>query len=220
MQTSFTNEPHSRACSEQRICRHLGSRALVGIFRHKRTNSKYVAQRELHRSVQPASVPCYHRGGQHSVDLSQLSPELQHQWHGEKNSDFGGSVVNPFSFRIAAWKCPNCQHEWQTKVLDRAVSATDCPQCLHSKKLSMMCDDDEYPFASQWNYLRNDRKDVLPGDIEAGSLQPVWWQCTKCPQKWPHEWQASPVSRLSESFQCCPYCSNIRPCICNDVPRV
>lgn len=153
--------------------------------------------------------------GRHHSDISKLKPELQQQWHVGKNVTFGNSTVNPFSFEIAVWKCLHCQHEWQATVLDRAVDSTDCPHCLHSRRYQMLCNDDEYPFASQWNHLQNARDGVFPEDTKAGSLQPVWWQCKECPQKWPHEWLASPVSRLSESYTCCPFCSSINRCICN-----
>ena len=220
MQTSITTELHSRARSEQRICRHCVPRPVVAIFHCKQINCRCGGQRELHRSAHPGPVSCYHKEGQCSVDLSQLNRDLQRQWHWEKNLKFGSSVVNPYSFRTATWKCPDCQHEWQTKVLDRAVSATECPQCSDNKQLSLMCSDAHYAFVSQWNHLRNEQDDIFPGDIKAGSLQPVWWQCRKCPQNWPHEWRATPFSRFSDSFECCPFCSDIKPCICNDAPRL
>ena len=152
-------------------------------------------------------------------DVSRLNPQLQQEWHTQRNSGIDEAIVNPFSFVTAVWKCSNCQHEWQARVLERTSNITNCPHCSHTGKYQLLCNDDRVPFASQWNHLKNAKDGVFPNHVKAGSLQPVWWQCTKCPQKWHHEWQASPVSRFSEPYSCCPFCSDKKPCICNDAPR-
>lgn len=154
---------------------------------------------------------------QHGPDISRLKPELQQQWHRQKNASFGSATINPFSFCSAIWICPHCQHEWQSRILDRALGSTGCPRCSRLETLQTMCNDPSFPFKAQWNHLRNARDGILPEKTQAGSRQPIWWQCTSCPQKWPHEWQASPVSRSKQAA--CPFCSNVKPCICNSVSR-
>lgn len=64
--------------------------------------------------------------------LANLRPDLISEWHPDKNRD-----LNPFKITIGSnirawWVCSE-GHEWQTKILHRAINNSGCPICRESK---------------------------------------------------------------------------------------
>jgi len=41
-------------------------------------------------------------------DISELSPQLQQEWHPDNNALLGGIKLKPGSGRRVTWSCPNC----------------------------------------------------------------------------------------------------------------
>ena len=76
-----------------------------------------------------------------SQDISMLSPELQQQWHVDRNMHLGAIKVKPRSAVKAVWKCNNCpakqQHVWTAHVGnrtrgDRCTYCSNRLVCLHN----------------------------------------------------------------------------------------
>ncbi len=150
-----------------------------------------------------------------SADVSRLRPELQQEWHIRKNTHFGTAQVNPFSFQKAVWRCPLCHHEWEERIIDRACTEVGCQHCAEATS----CAQSKLPFMSQWNYRRNSSAGIHPATLSITSSDRVFWICRKCPQKWAHEFEASPLERTKRPHSCCPQCEGQKACICNEAPR-
>ncbi len=150
-----------------------------------------------------------------SPDVSRLKPELQQEWHFHKNTHFSTAQVNPFSFQTAVWRCPRCHHEWEQRIIDRACTEVGCQHCAEATT----CAQSKLPFMSQWNYRRNGSTGIHPAMLSITSSVRVFWICRKCPQKWAHEFEASPLERTKRPHSCCPQCEGKKACICNEAPR-
>jgi len=150
-----------------------------------------------------------------SPDVSLLRPELQREWHFHKNTRFGTAQVNPFSFQKAVWRCTRCHHEWEERIIDRACTEVGCQHCAEATS----CAQSKLPFMSQWNYRRNGSTGIHPAMLSITSSVRVFWICRKCPQKWAHEFEASPLERTKRPHSCCPQCEGKKACICNEAPR-
>lgn len=60
-------------------------------------------------------------------DLFSTNPELIKEWHPTKNTIKPQDVMR-FSEKVVWW-IGECGHEWQSKVVNRAVTRTSCPIC-------------------------------------------------------------------------------------------
>ena len=149
-------------------------------------------------------------------DLGQLRPQLQSEWHPQKNKHLATAQQNPFSFARAVWRCPDCYNEWQARIIDRAYNEAGCPQCAHRESCA---GESDLPFLSQWDHVNNGLMGIFPDQVSLNSHKKVFWVCIKCPQKWPHEWQQSPFDRVQHPHSCCPHCDGKQACICNNAPR-
>ncbi|KAL3150116.1 hypothetical protein ABBQ38_013455 [Trebouxia sp. C0009 RCD-2024] len=116
-------------------------------------------------------------GSPGSPDISMLSPELQQQWHVERNMHLGTIKVKPHSSIKAV--CPYCSN--------RRV-------CLHNSLATVAPEACQY-----WNHAKNEKS---PEQVLAGSSFRAEWQCPDC--KW--EWRASIQHRTNERSGC-PKCS-------------
>ena len=69
-------------------------------------------------------------------DISELSPQLQQEWHPDNNALLGCLKVKPGSRKTVMWSCPNCpagcSHIWKTSVTHR-TQGTKCPYCEGKK---------------------------------------------------------------------------------------
>ena len=136
-------------------------------------------------------------------DISMLSPELQQQWHVDRNMHLGAIKVKPRSVMKAVWQCDKCPagqpHVWTTTVLTRS-RGTKCPYCsnkrlcLHNSLAKVAPDVAQY-----WNRCKNLE---APEQVLAGSNSRAEWKCPACN----HEWKAPTHVRVRLRAGC-PKCS-------------
>ncbi|KAA6421208.1 MAG: hypothetical protein FRX49_08907 [Trebouxia sp. A1-2] len=134
-------------------------------------------------------------------DISELSPQLQQEWHPDNNALLGGIKVKPGSGRRVTWSCPNCPagcpHIWktrravcqhnslaiqaprQTQCWDQDKNAKTPEQTLAGSNLRAewkcpICSHEwQAPVARQWDFARND---LTPAQVTSRSGQLVWWE--------------------------------------------
>ncbi len=138
-------------------------------------------------------------------DISELSPQVQQEWHPDSNAVLGGIKVKPNSSRRVTWSCPNCPlgcpHIWKTTVHSR-TQGHSCPYCTghtvcqHSSLATKAPSQIKY-----WNYDKNVKR---PEQTLAGSSLRAEWKCPKCS----HEWQGQ-VAQRARKDSGCPQCSRI-----------
>ncbi|DBA82273.1 TPA: hypothetical protein ACH3X2_000541 [Trebouxia sp. C0005] len=136
-------------------------------------------------------------------DISQLSLQLQQEWHPDNNALLGGVVVKPGSNRRVMWSCPNCPagcpHIWKATVNCR-TRGTNCPYCQgktvcqHSSLATQAPRQTRY-----WNYDKNAK---TPEETLAGSGLKAEWKCSTCS----YEWQAVVAQRVRHNSGC-PRCN-------------
>ncbi|KAL3144713.1 hypothetical protein ABBQ38_001838 [Trebouxia sp. C0009 RCD-2024] len=145
----------------------------------------------------------FDKGPPESPDISLLSPELQQQWHVDRNMHLGAVKVTPYSTVKAVWKCDHCPagqpHVWTTAVRSRR-KGTKCPYCSNRRlcwhnSLATIAPD----VAQYWDHTKNEKS---PEQSLAGSHTRAEWKCPACK----YEWKASINRRASASFGC-PKCS-------------
>jgi len=62
-------------------------------------------------------------------NLAVVRPELAAQWHPTRNGELAPEDVTPWSQAVNAWwQCPDCAHEWCTRVAARSHGG-GCPIC-------------------------------------------------------------------------------------------
>jgi len=137
-------------------------------------------------------------------DISELSPQLQQEWHPDNNLVLGGIKIKPYSDRKVMWSCPNCPaghpHIWKTTVYSR-TGGTKRPYCQgrtvcqHSSLATKALRQTRY-----WNHDKNAK---TPGQMLAGSDCRAEWKCPICSR----EWQAQ-VARRVQYDSGCPRCSD------------
>jgi len=139
-------------------------------------------------------------------DISQLSPQLQQEWHPDNNALLGGIKVMPGSSLKVMWSCPNCPagcpHVWKTSVNAR-TRGTKCPYCqgrsvCHHSSLATKA-------PRQAQYWNHDKNAKTPEQTLAGSALRAEWKCPTCS----HEWQAGISKRVRHDARC-PKCSKIK----------
>ena len=155
-----------------------------------------------------AAQPPQQQGRHLIVDLpeiSQLSPQLQQEWHPDNNALLGGIKVTPGSGRRVMWSCPNCPaggpHVWQATVQSRARGAK-CPFCQGKT----VCQHNSLATQAprQIQYWNNDKNTKTSEQTLAGSGLRAEWTCPTCS----HEWQGH-VSRRVQNDSGCPRCNRI-----------
>ncbi|KAL3150119.1 hypothetical protein ABBQ38_013457 [Trebouxia sp. C0009 RCD-2024] len=132
-----------------------------------------------------------------------LSPEVQQQWHVERNMHLGAVKVKPHSSIKAVWQCNKCPagqpHVWTASVHGRTAGA-QCPYCsnrrvcLHNSLATVAPEATRY-----WNHAKNE---IAPEQVLAGSNLRAEWQCPVCQR----EWQAIIQKRVRRRSGC-PTCS-------------
>jgi len=79
------------------------------------------------RQTQKQHGSCLQQG---LPDISALRPDLQQEWHPDKNAVLGSIKVKPQSHMRVMWSCPDCPagcpHVWETAVYSR-TRGTKCP---------------------------------------------------------------------------------------------
>ena len=66
-------------------------------------------------------------------DIKTIYPELEAEWDYDKNFQVDILSVKPTSNKKVWWRCKNCGHEWQDKILNRTKNKTKCPRCENNK---------------------------------------------------------------------------------------
>ena len=149
--------------------------------------------------------PNQDEGASLAPDISLLSPELQQQWHVERNMHLGPIKVKPYSETLALWQCNKCSagqpHIWSAEV-HRRSHGSQCPYCCNRlvcahNSLAAKAPD----LAKYWNQSKNE---TAPHQVLAGSNVRAHWKCPAC--KW--EWQAPIRSRVHAAAGC-PQCSPV-----------
>ena len=138
--------------------------------------------------------------------LSTTHPDLILEWHPTKNN-----TLNPRDFVGGSntkvwWKCDEGDdHEWQTKISNRAISNRSCPVCSGKKVVYSNSLKNVYPQLA--NELHPQKNGNLTADkIYAGGKKLYWWKCDKGDD---HEWEADIPHRVRESKPGgCPVCIN------------
>ncbi|KAL3144718.1 hypothetical protein ABBQ38_001842 [Trebouxia sp. C0009 RCD-2024] len=138
-----------------------------------------------------------------SPDVSLLNPELQQQWHVDRNMHLGAIKVKPHSRTKAVWSCNKCPagqpHVWKAGISDR-TRGTRCPYCsnrrlcLHNSLATIAPD-----VAHYWDLTKNANS---PEQVLAGSRSKAEWKCPACK----YEWKATIRVRVRASSGC-PKCS-------------
>lgn len=126
-------------------------------------------------------------------------PQLVKEWHPSKNFTLSPGDVPPATHRKVWWVCDK-GHEWQAQINSR-TRGTGCPVCTNRKvKVGENDLAATHPeIAAQWHPGKNGS--LTPQSVVSGSYAKVWWQCGKG-----HEWQATVLSRTSNSNGC-PICA-------------
>ncbi|DBA82303.1 TPA: hypothetical protein ACH3X2_000568 [Trebouxia sp. C0005] len=137
-------------------------------------------------------------------DISELSPQLQQEWHPDNNALLGGIKVKPGSARRVTWSCPNCPagcpHIWKTNLNNR-TRGSKCPYCQgHS-----VCQHSSLATKAprQTQYWDHDKNPKTPEQTLAGTHLRAQWKCPTCK----HEWQAAVAPRV-QNDRGCPRCSS------------
>lgn len=136
-------------------------------------------------------------------------PELNDEWHPNKNGKLTTAMFLPGSTEKVWWLCKVCGHEWKTTIQSRTVG-TGCPKCAHKLRGERLVvkrlNGGENTIAikapwmmPEWNYERNGEK--TPQNIPPQSGKKVWWKCSLG-----HEWEESVQYRYLWKREC-PYCS-------------
>ncbi len=136
-------------------------------------------------------------------DISELSLELQQEWHPDNNDVFGGVSVKPHSNFRAKWECKNCPqghpHIFFSAVYAR-TSNSKCPYCRGRRVCAHSCLATISPSVARfWNHDKNDN---TPENTLAGSNVRAAWRCPDCS----YLWQAPVHARVNNNSGC-PKCS-------------
>ena len=136
-------------------------------------------------------------------DLASQNSSLAAQWHPAKNGTLTPDQVTAKSGKKVWWLCPDCGHEWESTIANRAGGG--CPQChpeQRSKRLlesrgSLLANNPA--LAAQWHPTKNGV--LTPDQVLPKSNKKVWWLCPDCG----HQWEATVVARANGGG--CPECS-------------
>ena len=100
-----------------------------------------------------------------------LRPELQQQWHVERNMHLGPLTIKPYSQIRAVWQCLQCPagqpRIWTGVVTHRKQRSAQCPYCtnkllcLHNSLATVAPNVAEY-----WDHSKNEK---APQQVLAGS---------------------------------------------------
>ncbi|KAA6418131.1 MAG: hypothetical protein FRX49_11894 [Trebouxia sp. A1-2] len=133
-------------------------------------------------------------------DISELSPQLQQEWHPDNNALLGDIKIMPNSSLKVMWSCPNCPagypHVWKARVGHRTMRGTKCPYCQGKT----ICQHNSVATKGprQTQYWNHDKNAKTPEQVIAGSGFRAEWKCPICS----HEWQAGVKERVRNDSGC------------------
>ncbi len=135
-------------------------------------------------------------------DVFSIAPQLEKQWHPQRNDGLDPKTLTAETPRKAWWVCEkDSRHEWQAQIDTRAKLGHGCPICSNKKTVSGLNDllTTHPSLANEFNIRRSG---IQPSEINAGSPKNVWWTCSNCNA----DWKASPINR-SRVKSGCPGCA-------------
>ena len=140
-------------------------------------------------------------------DLATTHPHLLEEWDYENNTEQPKNYTAGSNKKVN-WICHECGNRWQSKVINRALRNSSCPNCMRiqrgvtrTKKTIETNGSLAVTFpkiADQWDYAKNDP--LKPTDVHASSKDIVWW-VGSCG----HSWSASISNRVAGTG--CPVCA-------------
>ncbi len=143
-------------------------------------------------------------------DISQLSPQLQQEWHPDNNALLGGIKFKRHSNKKVLWSCPDCPagcpYIWQATVSSR-TRGSNCPYCEGKSVCQHSSLANKAP--RQTIYWNHDKNAKTPEQTLAGTNFRAEWKCPACS----HEWQGQ-VAGCVRNDRGCPRC-NKTSCIGN-----
>ena len=157
-----------------------------------------------HRNNGTGCKKCLHEKLSTSTNennLINLYPSLCKEWNYKKNVIFPSSVY-PNSNKNYWWIC-NKGHEWKDSPSHRILRNSSCPYCSGHRVLSGFNDlQTTHPhLMKEWDWLENNKQNILPDKITHGCHNKVSWVCSKG-----HRWKAIVYSRTTTNRNC-PYCN-------------
>ena len=161
---------------------------------------------------------CTNRKLCHHNSLLTVAPSVASYWDTAKNGVTANQVLAG-SNRHGHWLCQKCNHKWQACVHHKVHKNSGCPKCSkkstgYTRQPTLTASDRSVMV--EFNHSRNQAAGLDPDKITLGSHKKVHWVCSFCPRGQPHLWMAAPSSRIG-SRSGCPYCSNVKACICNSL---
>ena len=200
--------PHSKHvthASGYRVCR-IGSCCYMTVHVQSRQRASFCVIAGFPTICCAAqALPEPSAAGPAGPDLSLLKPQLQKQWHHDKNQHLGSTQISSNSGLRVWWTCDQCPcglpHEWLAKINSRQGMANQCPFCTnrklcHHKSLLTVAPS----VASYWDTAKNG---VTADHVVAGSDTRRHWLCPTCS----HSWQATVATKVGDNSGC-PKCSN------------
>lgn len=122
--------------------------------------------------------------------LSTINSALATQLHPTKNGNLTAYDITAKSYKKLWWLCDKFpDHEWQTRVSDRANGKSVCPCCSGQKVVLSNClSTTHFELAKQLHPTKNGELNAF--NVNAGSNKKMHWICEKG-----HEWAAIIASR-------------------------
>lgn len=74
---------------------------------------------------------CAHKRVREGESLKDKYKELCEEWH--KSNSISPSEVSSKSSIMVNWECKNCKHVWVTRIYNRTMRKSGCPQCARKK---------------------------------------------------------------------------------------
>lgn len=153
-----------------------------------------------YRRIRSKNCPiCY--GVNEENCLSKTHPELVKEWHPTKND---GKFPNEFTYGCNEkiwWLCQkDSDHEWESKISNRAAQGLNCPFCSNQKtdpKKSLAITHPE--LCLEWD----PDNEYKPNEVTYGSSKIIKWICLIDSE---HKWETTIGSRTIIGCGC-PFCA-------------
>lgn len=139
--------------------------------------------------------------------LGVVRPALAAELDPDRNEQLDVTTLGVASTRKVWWRCPRCDHAWETTVASR-VGGTGCPACWNRRRSATFSGAPPERSLAQRApnialELHPDRNppELDPRTLGVRSSRRVWWLCPVCG----HEWQARVSDRAIGTR--CPRCA-------------
>lgn len=185
----------------------LNERALAyragGVVRAFQEAKLALAEGRINRPrPSPSGLPRPPGPGQ---SLAEKSPETAAEWHPHLNNSLTAWDVANGRNAKAWWRCSLCGKDWEANINGRTrVHSVGCPDCARNRsslpKPGRSLADLHPDIAAEWHLTKNHPQ--LPADVNPGSKQRVWWQCSLCAS----DWQTAIHTRMKHKNVGCPTC--------------